>query len=87
MKRKEGSKMEARIKMIEPEEAEGKMKELYDAFNGKMANILKVHSLNPKSLDAHLQYYKVIMFGKSPLSRKMREMIATVVSSTNECFY
>ncbi|MCA1031486.1 carboxymuconolactone decarboxylase family protein [Bacillus timonensis] len=79
--------MEARIKMLEVHEAEGKLLELYDRFNGKMANILKVQSLNPKSLEAHLSYYKVIMFGKSPLSRRMREMIATVVSTTNECFY
>lgn len=79
--------MDARIQMIEEAEAEGLLKELYDKFNGRMANILKVHSLNPKSLVAHLDYYKVIMFGKSPLSRKTREMIATVVSSTNECHY
>ncbi|WP_421379714.1 peroxidase [Bacillus salacetis] len=79
--------MESRIKMVSAEEAEGKLKELYERFNGKMANILKVHSLNPNSLEAHLNYYKVIMFGKSPLSRKTRESIATVVSSTNECFY
>ncbi|WP_408011351.1 peroxidase [Pseudalkalibacillus sp. A8] len=79
--------MAARIKVIEYDEAEGKMKELYERFNGQMANILRVHSLNPKSLVAHLEYYKVIMFGKSPLPRRLREMIATVVSSTNECFY
>jgi alkylhydroperoxidase family enzyme len=79
--------MEARIKMVSYEESDGELRELYDRYNGKMANILKVHSLNPNSLTAHLDYYKVIMFGKSPLSRKMREMIATVVSSTNECFY
>ncbi|MEQ6389954.1 peroxidase [Bacillaceae bacterium S4-13-58] len=79
--------MGSRIKMIEAEDAEGKLSELYDKFNGKMANILKVHSLNPKSLETHLDYYKVIMFGKSPLPRKVRETIATVVSSTNECFY
>ncbi|MFZ3579553.1 carboxymuconolactone decarboxylase family protein [Virgibacillus sp. DJP39] len=79
--------MVARIQMIESEYAEGKLKELYDQFNGKMANILKVHSLNPNSLEAHFNYYKVIMFGKSPLPRKVREMIATVVSVTNECFY
>ncbi|MBY6035804.1 carboxymuconolactone decarboxylase family protein [Fictibacillus nanhaiensis] len=79
--------MDAYIKMIEPAEAEGLMKDLYDKFNNKMANILKVHSLNPKSLEAHLNYYKVIMFGKSPLSRKTRESIATVVSSANECHY
>lgn len=79
--------MDSRIKMIVAEESEGKLQELYDKFNGKMANILKVHSLNPKSLEAHLEFYKVIMFGKSPLKRNIREIIATVVSSTNECFY
>lgn len=79
--------MSARIEMIEAHEAEGKLSELYDRFNGKMANILKVQSLNPKSLEAHLEYYKVIMFGKSPLKRSTREMIATVVSAKNECFY
>lgn len=79
--------MSARIEMLEYEEADAKMKELYDRFGGQMANILKVHSLNPKSLEAHYGYYRVIMFGKSPLPRRLREMIATVVSSTNECFY
>lgn len=79
--------MSARIEIIDYDRAEGKMKELYDRFNGQMANILSVHSLNPKSLEAHLDYYRVIMFGKSPLPRRLREMIATVVSSTNECFY
>ncbi|WP_246938721.1 carboxymuconolactone decarboxylase family protein [Bacillus pinisoli] len=79
--------MEARIKMVSYEDSEGELRELYDRYHGKMANILKVQSLNPKSLTAHLDYYKVIMFGQSPLSRKVREMIATVVSSTNECHY
>jgi alkylhydroperoxidase family enzyme len=79
--------MDARISTINYEDSEGELRELYERFNGKMANILKVHSLNPKSLTAHLDYYKVIMFGKSPLKRPLREMIATVVSSTNECFY
>ncbi|QOR65070.1 peroxidase [Cytobacillus suaedae] len=79
--------MDSRINMISYEDSEGELRELYERFNGKMANILKVQSLNPKSLSAHLDYYKVIMFGKSPLTRPVREMIATVVSSTNECFY
>ncbi|SES28726.1 alkylhydroperoxidase AhpD family core domain-containing protein [Salipaludibacillus aurantiacus] len=77
----------ARISVIEPEHATGKLSELYDQFNGKMANILKVHSLNPRSLETHLNYYKVIMFGQSPLPRSLREMIATVVSAENECDY
>jgi hypothetical protein len=61
-----GDEMDARISMINYEDSEGELRELYERFNGKMANILKVHSLNPKSLSAHLDYYKVIMYGKSP---------------------
>jgi alkylhydroperoxidase family enzyme len=77
----------SRIQMIHEEEAEGKLKELYDSYGRKVANILKVHSLFPESLEAHYNYYKTIMFRKSPLSRAEREMIATVVSAENECFY
>ena len=62
--------------MIHETEAEGKLKELYDKMGGNVANILKAHSLFPDSLEAHLQFYKTIMFKKSPLSRAQREMIA-----------
>jgi alkylhydroperoxidase family enzyme len=79
--------MSARIEVIQEEEAEGKLKEIYDRLGNRVANILKVHSLFPGSLEAHLQYYKTIMFGKSPLTRAQREMIATTVSSVNECHY
>jgi alkylhydroperoxidase family enzyme len=79
--------MNSYINIIENDKASGLLKKMYEEFDGKMANILKVHSLNPQSLRAHLDYYRVLMFKPSPLSKKMREMIATVVSSTNECFY
>ena len=77
----------ARIRMIESREAKGKLAGLYKRFKGNMPNILKVQSLNPPSLEAHLRYYKVIMFGSSPLNRAMREKIATVVSAVNGCHY
>jgi alkylhydroperoxidase family enzyme len=79
--------MSARIEVIQEEQAEGKLKEIYDRLGNRVANILKVHSLFPGSLETHLQYYKTIMFGKSPLTRAEREMIATTVSSVNECHY
>jgi alkylhydroperoxidase family enzyme len=79
--------MSAFIKSIEKDKAEGLLKELYEEAGREMANILKVQSLNPESLKAHLEYYKVLMFKKSPLSRQLRETIATVVSVTNECHY
>ncbi len=77
----------ARIKMVQPGEARGKMAEIYKKSGGNLPNILKIHSLNPRSLQAHLDYYRAIMLGRSPLTRELREMIATVVSEINGCVY
>lgn len=78
------------IKEIEVSEAEGKLAASYAALikqRGKVANILKVHSLNPDAMDNHLELYMTIMFGKSGLSRLEREAVAVVVSASNECEY
>lgn len=78
------------IKIIDEEKATGKLKEVYESIAGygkKMAHVLKVQSLNPEAMKAHYQFYRSIMFGKSDLSRAQREMIATVVSAKNGCFY
>jgi uncharacterized peroxidase-related enzyme len=78
------------IKTIEPEEATGELKQEYDAAlsrAGKVFNILKVQSLNPAALQSSMQMYRVTMFGPSGLSRAEREMLATVVSWANHCFY
>ncbi|MFQ6073665.1 MAG: peroxidase-related enzyme [Candidatus Bathyarchaeia archaeon] len=78
------------IKFIEETEATGKLKEYYDHVKrrrGKIANILKVQSLNPDALRAHLDLYLALMFGKSGLTRIQREIIATVVSVINNCDY
>jgi len=48
---------------------------------------MKIHSINPASLDAHLTLYKTVMFGKSPIPPVDREMIAVVVSVLNHCHY
>jgi alkylhydroperoxidase family enzyme len=44
-------------------------------------------SLRPRQLEASLGLYQAVMFGESGLSRAERELIATVVSRVNECFY
>jgi len=78
------------IKVIEPEEATGELKKEYDAAlerAGKVFNILKVQSLNPPALQASMQLYRASMFGPSDLSRAEREMLATVTSWANHCFY
>jgi len=78
------------IEIISPENADGELKEVYDEVSksrGQVAEVLRLHSLNPKSLTAHVDLYMCIMFGKSPLKRKVREMIAVVVSKANNCVY
>ncbi len=78
------------IEEVEVTEAEGKLAEVYAELlekRGKVANILKVHSLNPNAMASHLDLYMSIMFGKSGLSRAEREAIAVVVSATNDCEY
>ena len=78
------------IKIVEPEEASGALKQEYDAAvgrAGRVFNILKVQSLNPSALQASMQMYRATMFGPSGLSRSEREMLATVVSWANHCFY
>ena len=78
------------IDIIDEENAEGLLKEQYDQLIepwGGVDNILKIHSLNPESLAAHVQLYKTLMYGKSPLRRTDREMIAVVVSAINQCHY
>ena len=78
------------IAEIDEQEAKGSLKDQYSKLKepwGGIDNILKVHSLNPESLDAHVQLYKTVMFGKSPIPRIDREMIALVVSSINQCHY
>ncbi len=80
----------AHIRQIPPGDATGVLKRIYDeaiARAGKVWGILRIQSLNPPALEAAMGMYKTIMFGPSPLSRARREMIATVVSRTNGCFY
>lgn len=63
------------IKIINEEKADGDLKDQYaDLVEpwGGVDNILKIHSLNPASLDAHVQLYKIVMYGKSPIRRPDR---------------
>ena len=79
------------IKTTAPNEAEGLLKRLYDAAierAGKVFNVIRLQSRRPNVLRASTQLYAELMHApESPLSRAQREMIATVVSKTNGCFY
>lgn len=78
------------IEIIQPEQAEGFLKEVYDDLiksRGKVAEVHKIQSLNPKSIVNHMDLYMTIMYGRSPLKRLQREMMAVVVSKANNCKY
>ena len=78
------------IRLIDESEAEGLLKEEYDAAQeraGKVFNILKGMSRNPRVLRASIDLYQEIMFGESGLTRQERELLATVTSSAQDCFY
>jgi len=80
----------AHIPYVPYEEAQGLLADLYRQYGGSemnVDNIVRVHSLNPPSMEHHLRLYAHLMRGRSPLSRAQREMIAVTVSAVNDCFY
>ena len=80
----------AYIDLIRPEEADGIVAAEYEKGirrSGRVYNILKIMSRSPQALRTSMQMYLAIMFGESDLSRAQKEMLATVVSWINDCFY
>lgn len=78
------------IQTIEPAAADGPLKAEYDEAvrrAGKVYNIIKLQSLNPGALRGFIQLYLATMRQPSKLTRADREILATVVSQINGCFY
>lgn len=78
------------IEQIPVDKAKGTLKKLFDEAierAGRIWHIVHIMSINPRSLKSSIDFYGAIMFGKSPLSRVQREMLATVVSKKLDCFY
>lgn len=80
----------AYIAIIDESEAEGPLADLYRRFgnpDGTVDNVIKAHSLNAESLEAHVGLYVQSMHRPSPLSRAEREMLGVTVSRVNGCGY
>jgi alkylhydroperoxidase family enzyme len=80
----------AHLRLIDEGEATGELKREYDAAirrAGKVFNIVKAMSLRPGVLSEAMGLYRAVMFGPSELSRAERELLAVVVSCTNDCHY
>lgn len=57
------------------------------ADRGKLSDIMRVQSLHPAAMQAHMDLYMSVMFSRSGISREERELIAVVVSAANGCEY
>lgn len=78
------------IDIIDEQDASGELADVYASLQGgrgKVANIMKVQSLNPKTMRTHMDLYMSVMFGRSGLKREERELIAVIVSALNGCDY
>jgi alkylhydroperoxidase family enzyme len=80
----------AYLRLIDESEATGELAQDYGAAvkrAGKVFNIVKSMSLNPRVLRRSIALYAEIMFGPSELTRVERELLAVVVSAANDCHY
>ena len=77
--------------MIDGDQAEGLLKEIYGqvvAPDGQIDNIIKIHSLRPRTLKAHMELYKATIHSKpNALSPRERELVGVCVSILNGCEY
>ncbi|MHC4548821.1 MAG: carboxymuconolactone decarboxylase family protein [Planctomycetota bacterium] len=80
----------AHIDLVPVAQATGALRRLYDAAlerAGRVFHIVRTMSPNPPVLEASMALYLKVMRGPSDLSRRERELIATVTSRLNDCFY
>ncbi|MCZ6750191.1 MAG: carboxymuconolactone decarboxylase family protein [SAR324 cluster bacterium] len=79
------------LKFVGTGEAEGLVKEVYEAMSqgaaGQVPPLMQTLSLNPEGLAGFEKFYHAISAGGSTLGRRREEMIATAVSAWNGCWY
>lgn len=90
------------IKTIKPQDAEGELLELlgkvrqtYPAEYGTVhpstlpvdESIIESHTLIPPAMYHAFMTLSSLLGDDLPLERRQQEMIATIVSKTNDCFY
>jgi uncharacterized peroxidase-related enzyme len=80
------------LPIVEEADATGEIAEAYQYFREHFARpavpgILKCFSSSPEMLKIIIQLGSTLVFSEGVLGRRMKEMIATYVSSLNECPY
>lgn len=79
------------IKTISYEDADGRLKKLYERVKGpdnNVDNIMMAHSLRPHTMEGHMSLYKhVLHHSANTLPKWKLEAIGVYVSLINECMY
>ena len=79
------------IETIPENQWDGELTDLYadvvDQAHDRVDNIMQIHSLNPRAMQAHNLLYRSAMRGTATLRKVERELIAYVVSAANKCDY
>ena len=78
----------ARFKVLNPDEATGKTKELFDLVKSKMGmvpNVMRIMGNSPAVLNGYLSFNTAL--NSSSIGNKLGELIALTVANENECNY
>jgi len=83
--------MSAWIRIVQPENANEELQQVYEKAkspHGTVDNVMKVHSLQPKTMLGHLQLYKSILHNPDmTLPVWFLEVVASYTSIINNCAY
>ena len=79
------------IDVVEYDDADGRLKSLYDKVKGpdnNVDNIMMMHSLRPHTMEAHMTIYKyVIHHSANQVPKWFLETLGVYVSHLNNCHY
>lgn len=78
------------VHVIGYDEASGVVRSEYDKAMGRAGriwNIVSIQSQLPEVMRDSMQLYLSVMYGRSPLSRAQRELLASITSQVNHCYY
>ena len=83
--------MSACIQMIEVDKAAGYLREMYEKVktpHGTVDNVMRVHSLRPRTMEGHVVLYRSVLHSPdNTLPFWFLEIIASYTSIINECAY
>lgn len=83
--------MSSWIQIVQPEDADDELRKIYEEVqspHGTVDNVMKVHSLQPKTMLGHLQLYKSILHNSDmTLPIWFLEVVASYTSMVNNCEY